>query len=93
MSRWNDRKLWGRMVAGTDCPNVASLRKQPERLIEVTWAEGKPTSFVSSQASRARSLGSPKSERPATGEGVGPPGPAGHRRTGWFSTTLMRFHQ
>ena len=30
----------------TDCPNVTSLRQQPERLIEVTWAEGKPTSFV-----------------------------------------------
>ena len=36
----------GVSVHRTDCPNVASLRKQPERLIEVTWAEGKPTSFV-----------------------------------------------
>jgi GTP pyrophosphokinase len=36
----------GVSVHRTDCPNVTSLRKQPERLIEVTWAEGKPTSFV-----------------------------------------------
>ncbi|HJR98607.1 MAG TPA: bifunctional (p)ppGpp synthetase/guanosine-3',5'-bis(diphosphate) 3'-pyrophosphohydrolase [Actinomycetota bacterium] len=36
----------GVSVHRTDCPNVVSLRKQPERLIEVTWAEGKPTSFV-----------------------------------------------
>jgi GTP pyrophosphokinase len=36
----------GVSVHRTDCPNVASLRKQPERLIDVTWAEGKPTSFV-----------------------------------------------
>jgi GTP pyrophosphokinase len=36
----------GVSVHRTDCPNVASLRRQPERLIEVTWAEGKPTSFV-----------------------------------------------
>jgi len=36
----------GVSVHRTDCPNEASLRQQPERLIEVTWAEGKPTSFV-----------------------------------------------
>jgi GTP pyrophosphokinase len=36
----------GVSVHRTDCPNVTSLRRQPERLIEVTWAEGKPTSFV-----------------------------------------------
>jgi GTP diphosphokinase / guanosine-3',5'-bis(diphosphate) 3'-diphosphatase len=36
----------GVSVHRTDCPNVAELRKQPERLIDVTWAEGKPTSFV-----------------------------------------------
>ena len=36
----------GVSVHRTDCPNVTSLRSQPERLIEVTWAEGKSTSFV-----------------------------------------------
>jgi GTP pyrophosphokinase len=36
----------GVSVHRTDCPNVTSLRRQPERLIEVTWAEGKSTSFV-----------------------------------------------
>ena len=36
----------GVSVHRTDCPNVKSLRQQPERLIEVTWAEGKPTSFT-----------------------------------------------
>jgi GTP pyrophosphokinase len=36
----------GVSVHRTDCPNAASLRQQPERLIDVTWAEGKPTSFV-----------------------------------------------
>jgi GTP diphosphokinase / guanosine-3',5'-bis(diphosphate) 3'-diphosphatase len=36
----------GVSVHRTDCPNVKSLKAQPERLIEVTWAEGKPTSFV-----------------------------------------------
>jgi GTP pyrophosphokinase len=29
-----------------DCPNVKALRREPERLIEVSWAEGKPTTFV-----------------------------------------------
>jgi GTP pyrophosphokinase len=36
----------GVSVHRTDCPNVNSLRRQPERLIDVTWAEGKSTSFV-----------------------------------------------
>jgi GTP diphosphokinase / guanosine-3',5'-bis(diphosphate) 3'-diphosphatase len=36
----------GVSVHRTDCPNVKSLRTQPERVIEVTWAEGKPTSFT-----------------------------------------------
>jgi GTP pyrophosphokinase len=35
----------GVSVHRTDCPNVKALRREPERLIEVTWAEGKPTSF------------------------------------------------
>ena len=36
----------GVSVHRTDCPNVHGLQQEPERLIEVTWAEGKPTSFV-----------------------------------------------
>jgi GTP diphosphokinase / guanosine-3',5'-bis(diphosphate) 3'-diphosphatase len=36
----------GVSVHRVDCPNVKALRQQPERLIDVTWAEGKPTSFV-----------------------------------------------
>jgi GTP pyrophosphokinase len=36
----------GVSVHRTDCPNVGTLEKEPERLIEVTWAEGKPTSFI-----------------------------------------------
>ena len=36
----------GVSVHRTDCPNVKSLRREPERLIEVTWSEGKPTSFT-----------------------------------------------
>ncbi|MEA2550467.1 MAG: diphosphokinase / guanosine-3,5-bis(diphosphate) 3-diphosphatase, partial [Actinomycetota bacterium] len=36
----------GVSVHRTDCPNVASLRKAPERVIEVTWSEGKSTSFT-----------------------------------------------
>ena len=36
----------GVSVHRTDCPNVKSLREAPERIIEVTWSEGKPTSFT-----------------------------------------------
>jgi GTP pyrophosphokinase len=36
----------GVSVHRTDCPNVGSLRQAPERIIEVTWSEGKPTSFT-----------------------------------------------
>ena len=36
----------GVSVHRSDCPNVKALEDEPERLIEVTWAEGKPTSFV-----------------------------------------------
>ncbi len=36
----------GVSVHRTDCPNVKSLREEPERMIEVTWAEGKPTTFT-----------------------------------------------
>ena len=37
----------GVSVHRTDCPNTKALRREPERLIEVTWAEGgKPTSFT-----------------------------------------------
>ena len=36
----------GVSVHRTDCPNARALKQEPERLIEVTWAEGKPTSFV-----------------------------------------------
>ncbi len=36
----------GVSVHRTDCPNARALQQEPERLIEVTWAEGKPTSFV-----------------------------------------------
>ncbi len=36
----------GVSVHRTDCPNAKALQQEPERLIEVTWAEGKPTSFV-----------------------------------------------
>jgi GTP diphosphokinase / guanosine-3',5'-bis(diphosphate) 3'-diphosphatase len=36
----------GVSVHRVDCPNAMSLRRQPERLIEVSWAEGKSTSFV-----------------------------------------------
>jgi guanosine-3',5'-bis(diphosphate) 3'-pyrophosphohydrolase len=36
----------GVSVHRTDCPNTKAFRKEPERLIEVTWAEGKPTSFT-----------------------------------------------
>jgi GTP diphosphokinase / guanosine-3',5'-bis(diphosphate) 3'-diphosphatase len=36
----------GVSVHRTDCPNVKSLREEPERMIDVTWAEGKPTTFT-----------------------------------------------
>ncbi|MDP9328325.1 MAG: bifunctional (p)ppGpp synthetase/guanosine-3',5'-bis(diphosphate) 3'-pyrophosphohydrolase [Actinomycetota bacterium] len=36
----------GVSVHRVDCPNATSLQRQPERLIEVSWAEGKSTSFV-----------------------------------------------
>ena len=36
----------GVSVHRTDCPNAHTLEREPERLIEVTWAEGKPTSFI-----------------------------------------------
>ena len=36
----------GVSVHRTDCPNVKTLRREPERMIDVTWAEGKSTSFV-----------------------------------------------
>ena len=44
--RGSSREGQGVSVHRTDCPNVKALRREPERLIEVTWAEGKPTSFV-----------------------------------------------
>jgi len=36
----------GVSVHRTDCPNAGALASEPERLIEVSWAEGKPTSFT-----------------------------------------------
>ncbi|MBI3648764.1 MAG: bifunctional (p)ppGpp synthetase/guanosine-3',5'-bis(diphosphate) 3'-pyrophosphohydrolase, partial [Actinobacteria bacterium] len=36
----------GVSVHRTDCPNAKTLRREPERMIEVSWAEGKPTSFT-----------------------------------------------
>jgi GTP diphosphokinase / guanosine-3',5'-bis(diphosphate) 3'-diphosphatase len=36
----------GVSVHRTDCPNVRALQREPERLIDVSWAEGKPTSFT-----------------------------------------------
>jgi guanosine-3',5'-bis(diphosphate) 3'-pyrophosphohydrolase len=36
----------GVSVHRTDCPNVKALQKEPERMIDVSWAEGKPTSFT-----------------------------------------------
>jgi GTP diphosphokinase / guanosine-3',5'-bis(diphosphate) 3'-diphosphatase len=36
----------GVSVHRDDCPNVKTLRREPERMIDVSWSEGKPTSFV-----------------------------------------------
>jgi GTP pyrophosphokinase len=36
----------GVSVHRTDCPNVGELSKEPDRLIEVDWSAGKPTSFA-----------------------------------------------
>jgi len=36
----------GVSVHRDDCPNVKALRREPERLIEVAWSEGKSTTFV-----------------------------------------------
>jgi GTP pyrophosphokinase len=36
----------GVSVHRADCPNVKTLRREPERMIDVAWAEGKSTSFV-----------------------------------------------
>ncbi len=36
----------GVSVHRTDCPNAKGLMREPERLIEVSWRTGKPTSFV-----------------------------------------------
>ncbi len=36
----------GVSIHRTDCPNARALSAQPERLISVSWAPGKPTSFV-----------------------------------------------
>jgi GTP pyrophosphokinase len=36
----------GVSVHRTDCPNARALANQPERLIDVSWRAGKPTSFV-----------------------------------------------
>ncbi len=36
----------GVSVHRTDCPNAKALMREPERVIEVSWRAGKPTSFV-----------------------------------------------
>jgi GTP pyrophosphokinase len=36
----------GVSVHRSDCPNVKTLRREPERMIEVSWSGGKPTTFV-----------------------------------------------
>ena len=36
----------GVSVHRADCPNVKTLRREPERMIDVSWSGGKPTSFV-----------------------------------------------
>src|SRR5262249_41958039 len=36
----------GVSVHRADCPNARALAREPERLVEVAWREGKATSFV-----------------------------------------------
>jgi GTP pyrophosphokinase len=36
----------GVSVHRADCPNAKALAKEPERMLEVSWRQGKPTSFV-----------------------------------------------
>jgi GTP pyrophosphokinase len=36
----------GVSVHRTDCPNAKALAREPERLLDVSWRPGKPTSFV-----------------------------------------------
>src|SRR5207247_3588856 len=36
----------GVSVHRADCPNAKALAREPERILEVTWRPGKPTSFV-----------------------------------------------
>ncbi len=36
----------GVSVHRADCPNAKALAREPERILEVTWRAGKPTSFV-----------------------------------------------
>ena len=36
----------GVSVHRADCPNAKALAREPERILEVSWRAGKPTSFV-----------------------------------------------
>jgi len=36
----------GVSVHRADCPNAKALAREPERILEVSWREGKATSFV-----------------------------------------------
>jgi GTP pyrophosphokinase len=36
----------GVSVHRADCPNAKALAREPERILEVSWSAGKPTSFV-----------------------------------------------
>ena len=36
----------GVSIHRTDCPNVKELRREPDRVIEVSWKAGAPTSFL-----------------------------------------------